>query len=219
MNPEETKEFIKLAINFHKCDENYYRDVIPNTEIKYDFFYSNINIFNLHYLIQYGKLDEQIVQYFLDDEIIDLEHLLTYQQLSDKQLRKYVLRKDALWDIILEYQMIPCQVLQTNKNKLDWKLVSENQFMDLEFLISNINNIVWSVLPFNIRMIKYINEGMITLFQQTDIWTHIGYSDIDIKTLLKYKHKFTEDTWDSIIEHHNIEGDELEKILLLKNNN
>lgn len=212
-------QFIKQTINFHKCDEDYYINVMSTTTLPYDFVYSNLGIFNLYYLVQYGNLDSETVQYFLDEETVELEHLLMYQHFTPEQIKQCINSElsESSWNILLEYQLIPCAILQVNKQHLDWDLVSENQFMDLEFLISNINSIKWDQIPFNIRMKRFINEGMITLFQQTNIWDNIGYSDIDLDTLLKYKQKFTADTWESILEHHDISDEQKNEFIQYQN--
>ena len=202
--------FIKQAIKSHKFDEDYYSIVMSTMDLTHDFFYSNIEIFDLHYLIKYCKLKEETIQYFIDDDSIDIEYLLIYQQLSENQLKQYIADKPN-WELILEYQTIPCSIMQANKKHIDWALVSENQFMDLEFLISNINKIDWEQLPFNTRMKPFINEGIISLFHQTNIWENIAYTNIDIDVLLKYKHKFTVLSWDGILEFRDLTEEQREE--------
>lgn len=210
-------EFILRTIFNHKYDEDYYKEVLALTTVPFDMFISHSNIFNYDYFTRHCQLDEKTVQYFIDEEsdIIDIDTLLTYQRFSEQQVEKYIESENPNWDILTEYQNVPCKIMQQNKDKLDWHIITENQYMDLEFLISNINNIIWDQLPLNMKMNRYINEGMITLFQQTNIWNNIGYCDIiPIETMMKYKNKFTKLSWESILE--NMELDEETKKLCQK---
>jgi hypothetical protein len=211
-------DFLKSVIRNHSSDQEYYSTVLNTVLIPHDFFYHNLEIFNTNYLIKYCLLEEETIEYFLDEYLFDgsddLNHLLKYQQLSVSCLTKYINTDNVNWHTILEYQDISCNILQMHVDKLDWLLVSENQFMDLQFLIRNIEHIEWEQLPFNSRMKQFINEGMITLFQQTNIWNNIGYCDnIDTDTLLKYSHKFNSQAWESLKDHRDITMDQIKELM------
>lgn len=212
------KDFIISVIRQHRDDEEYYTTVLNTVSIPHDFFYHHINIFNTYLLSKHCILEDETIQYFLDEEIVEHTHILKYQILSSSMLKKYIQNINPLWDIITEYQDISCNILQIYADKLNWLLVSENQFMDLQFLIQNINHIHWDQLPFNTRMKKFINEGMITLFQQTNIWDNIGYCDnIDLETILVYQNKFTILSWNSILEHRDLTDIQIEEFTNKRN--
>ena len=203
------KDFLKSVIRHHKGDEEYYSTVMCTTIVPHDFFYSNLVIFDTFLLTKYCELEDETIQYLLDDDIEEKEHILKYKKLSSSLLKKYIEKGDVLWNTIAEYQDMSCNIMQQYIDNLDWMLISENQFMDLQFLIKNIDNIQWDQLPFNPRMKMFINEGMITLFQQTNIWDNIGYCDnIDLDTMLKYKSRFNLSSWDSILDHRDLTEDQ-----------
>ena len=202
------EKFLIKVIKLHKYDEDYYSDVLATTQVPHNFYVENIDYFNDDYLVKYCQLEEKTIQHFIDENVIDIEELLEKQHFSPQQLKTYMKQDIVNWELLLEYQTIPCNIMQMNKDKLDWHLVTENQYMDLEFLVSNINDIIWDQLPFNIKMNKFINEGIITLFQQTKIWDNIGYCDnIPLETMLTYKDKFTNSSWESIIEHQELDDE------------
>ena len=206
------EKFLIKVIKLHKYDEDYYSEVLATTQIPHYFFMDNCEHFNDDHLVQYCQLEEKTIQHFIDENVIEIETLLEKQQFSLQQLKTYIQNDNVNWDLIPEFQNIPCNILQINKDLLNWDLITENQYMDLEFLISNINNIKWNQLPFNGKMNQYINEGIITLFQQTNIWDNIGYCDaITLETMLKYDDKFSNESWQSIIDHRELDDETIEE--------
>ena len=123
------KDFIISVIRQHRDDEEYYTTVLNTVSIPHDFFYHHINIFNTYLLSKHCILEDETIQYFLDEEIVEHTHILKYQILSSSMLKKYIQNINPLWDIITEYQDISCNILQIYADKLNWLLVSENQFM------------------------------------------------------------------------------------------
>lgn len=215
---DDTRNFLKNTIRQCNNDEDYYINVLSQAVLPHKFIYDNLEIFNLSYLVKYGKLQNETVNFLFEEGDVDLKFLLHYQQLPENTLIKYIddLKDDDMWTYIQEYQAIPCNVMEKFKDKLDWKLVSESQFFDIRFMYENAENIHWSCLPFNPRMKHFVNEGVITLFHHTNIWDSIGYCDqIDIETMFKYQEHFTQSSWNSILEYREDELNE-EQMLLVK---
>lgn len=215
---DDTRNFLKKTIKQCNNDEDYYENVLSHTVIPHKFIYDNLEIFNLPFLVKHGKLQNETVTFLFEDDDIDVKTLLHYQQLPEDTLIKYIdkLDDEDMWCFIQEYQAIPCKIMEKYKDKLDWKLVSESQFFDIRFMYENVNNIQWSSLPFNPRMKHFINEGVITLFQHTNIWDSIGYCDaISIDTMFKYQEHFTKESWNSILDYREEELSE-EQLELVK---
>lgn len=183
-------EFLKQCIEMHKNDENYYTMVLSTCMLPKHYVIDNLEIFNLEFLIKHCVLDDETIQFILDNDLIPSHIVIRYQILSENLIEKYF-NENKYIKLMIIYQNIDSRVLTIHKSKLDWELVSTNQFMDLQFLIENLKMIEWHLLPFNSKMLPHINEGFITLFQQTNIWDSIGYTDIPTETIMKYEHKLT----------------------------
>ena len=200
----DTKKFLINTIRQCQDDEIYYSDVLAQTILPHDFIYDNFNVFNIEYLIKFCKLTNKTVDFLFDDEDIDNSILLQYQQLSEKTLTKYIptIIDTDMWIFLQEYQALPCNILERYKDKVDWKMISEHQYFDITFMFNNAKNIQWSQLVFNPRMKYFVNEGIITLYQGTDIWDTIGYCDnLSVSKLLEYQDNFTKASWESLMEY------------------
>jgi len=192
---------LKKCIQTCRNDENYYSTVLSSVKIPDDFFWNNIDIFNLEYLVTYCTLEQESIKKILDYNLTDSLLVLTKQILTNDTIEYYFKLAQHI-DLILEFQDVPCNLLTKYKYLLNMDMISKNQFLDLKFLVENIDTINWKLIPLNHKMIPHINEGFITLFQSTKIWDNIGYSDIDTDTLFKYKHFFTDDTYKSLSERN-----------------
>lgn len=214
----DTKKFLLQTIKQSQDDENYYAMILNQVTLPHDFVYDNIDIFNLEYLIRFCKLTNKTIISLFEDEFIDNHILLRHQQLPTDTLIKYiekVIDTDE-WIFLQEYQCIPCNIFERYKSKLDWKIISEHQFFDIKFMFDNVKNIHWSQLVFNPRMKQYVNEGIITLYQDTDIWDTIGYCDnVDVSKMLEYQIYFTLDSWKSLLEYRE-EDLSIEQLELVK---
>lgn len=201
---DDTKQFLLSVIKHSHDSENYYAVTLSQVILPHDFVYENIEIFNIEYLIRFCKLTNKTIIFLFEDEFIDNNLLLKHQQLPDDTLIKYiekVIDTDE-WVFLQEFQCIPCNIFERYKNKVDWKIISEHQFFDIKFMFDNVKNIHWSQLVFNPRMKQYVNEGIITLYQDTDIWDTIGYCDnVEVSKMLEYQVYFTLSSWESLIEY------------------
>lgn len=214
---DDTKKFLIQTIKQCYDDEIYYSDVLSQTKLPHNFIYNNFDIFNVVYLIKFCKLTNETINFLFNDEDIDNEILLRYQQLPKETLVNYIDKviDTDLWFFIQEYQAIPCNILERYKTKVDWKIISEHQFFDIKFMFDNVKNIHWSQLVFNPRMKYFVNEGIITLYQDTDIWDTIGYCDnLSVTKLLEYKDNFTRSSWESLMEYREDEMTEEQKDLI-----
>lgn len=212
------KQMIIEIIKQHHNDEKYYMEVLGRLEMEFDFFYSNIAIFNIRYLIDYCKLCPEIVAYIIDNELDDLDYVIKKQQLSDETIDMILQIDNKLHDEhrvheIQEYQRISCKLIQKHKAVLDMKLISEYQYMDCRFLIDNRENLHWSDIMLNTRMAPVLNEGFIALFAETNLWDNIAYSGIPLSITTQYGKYFTDKSFIGYEEINEISKDEILKMI------
>lgn len=189
---------IKTLIKNQRHNKDYYYEVLSKYELSYSLFLEYVDDLNIDYLVETQKsLDHSIIRHIVSNYMVDIPHLLRYQYVPNDIICNY-LDNDEHIDEICEYQILTFDELDKYTDKLNWLIISKNQFLELKSLIKFIDYIKWDKLVFNYAMVNHINEGFITLFQQTNIWDTIGYSDIDTDTLFKYKDKFTDKTYESL---------------------
>lgn len=192
-------------------NEEYYKEVMAVCPWTFRKFEEYVEVINFQYFVKYCKyLPTNIIEYIITEELIDIHELIMYQQLPDDTIESFFINNET--ELILsslETQFVNNRILCKYKDKLNWKLVSEHQFMDLQFLIEHVKLIHWSVIPFNPKMLPHINEGFIVLFQITNIWDNIAYTDIETDVLIKYKRFFTEKTYETFLEYRDISKEQL----------
>jgi hypothetical protein len=210
------KEMIIQMIRERYSDEDYYKQVMGELKLEFDMFYSNIDVFNIRYLIDHCKLDQKITAYIIEAELDDLDYIITKQQLEDNLIDKILTPKNPLHNEdrlyhVQECQRISCKLIQKHKDHLDMRAISMNQYLDCRFLIDNREQLFWSDIIMNTRMAPVINEGFITLFAETGLWDNIAYCDIPLSSLLKFGKYFTDLSFQGFTETLDLSREEVEK--------
>lgn len=205
---------VKNLIRNNYDNEDYYEHVMSQCDWNLTNVKDKIDCINVQYFVKQCKnLSTDVVSFLIKDTYITLEDIISHQQLPDSFIENIFNKGESIMiKECLEHQRINSRLLQKHKDILNWELVSGNQYMDLQFLFENIKDIKWELLPFNYAMRPYINEGIISLFYQTTIWDNIGYTDIDMETLIKYKKNFTDKSYESLLECRDISKDQIDNM-------
>jgi hypothetical protein len=219
-NDTNNDALITMIIKKHYDDEDYWANVFSTTRVSDKFFFNNIEICNLKYLFRYYQFTCEVNEFCITENLMkdpELEQIfMQHQILHEDQLERCLenaCNYDELFLIAQEYQNLSVEFMTTHIDKLDWFIVSNSQLMDIEFLTNNANNILWKYLPLNNRMAPYIHNGFISMFRNTGIFDNIGFTDVDIDTILEYKENMTEKSVESILENHDDITDEQMKQL------
>ena len=212
-------EQIRSVFKANFNNDDYYDDVICSYNWELPDLRKYIDVINVEKFIQVCKnLPEDIIYYLLKECIVTINDLIKTQQLPETLLESVFANDDYVTiDECLLYQNVNTNLMQKYVDKLNWWLVSSNQLLDLKFLVENITRIHWDMLPNNPYMNPYINEGMISLFQQTNIWDSIGYTDIELEVLANYKKFFNEKSYESLIDARDITREDIDAVFALDN--
>ena len=190
-----------LRKNFN--NEEYYATVIPVSVPDYEFFYKNVALFNIPFLIKYSTLESKIIEHIIEFDLETMDNIIIHSPLSEKVLED-ILKSTDQWHIdqIQVYQRIPCKLITKYWSKLNVRSICSNQYLDLRFLIDNKEQLNWSEIMLNVLMHPVINEGFITLFHEYDIWSDIGFTNIPLDTLVKYIQFFNDQSFEGILERY-----------------
>jgi len=200
-------------------DEEYYINVLESLDFDFKLFYDNIEIFNIRHLVNHCKLNEEIVNHLISEELEDFDFIIEKQQISDMLIDNILSKDPKYYTVDRMYniqimQRISCKLIQKHTDILDMQLISENQFLDCRYLIDNRDKINWAEIMLNQKMHPVINEGFIALFYKTNLWDNIAFSGICIETIVKYKEHFTEKSYKGFMEVHELNHEEIEKLAI-----
>lgn len=211
------EHFIKNILQINYNNEEYYEQVLIESNLSDESIIKYIDLFNLKLLTKYLKLSEKVLYILIDNDIFTSEsinNLLQFQKLNSDMIEQYILEVNdnnlINWNLLQEYQQLSTKFINLHEKYLDWSIISLEQDMDLEFLITNINKLDWSLIPMNNKLQYTMNEGFISLFCRTSIWNNIGWMEnINFDTMIKYKQFFNQQTWISILENKDLNSDQL----------
>lgn len=206
MNKDTARKIIKNNYD----SEDYYKNVLAELDLEYDFYYKDTTIYNHTYLVKHCRLEPKIIEHIAKNGLCDLDEILCRHQVSEKVI-EHVLQSNNAQNIITVQinQEIPINLIQKYMTVLNMSLICTNQFVDLRFLVDNKDSIAWSGIFSNIKMLPKINEGFLILFREYDIWDYVANVNLPLETFLKYTKYFTEETYKGLEEKFELSRDEI----------
>lgn len=210
-----SNEIFKMNRN----NRDYWEFIIQNSILDSEIILSNLDNFDIEFLISKQKLKDIVL---LDSKFLSIitqrkliNNIIKDQNLSISTLEVLVNKfEDICWENICKYQNLTIKFMEKYHNKLKWNLITESQFMTYDFILKYKENICWDLIGQNIKLEHLFNDKFVQDFSNNNIWDILIWSnnisnDFLIKNINNLNHKQIID----LLEFKNLDENTINNIL------
>lgn len=210
-------------MNRHNND--YWEFIIQNSILDSEIILSNLDNFNIEFLISKQKLKDTVLS---DNNFLSIisekklyDNIIKDQNLSISTLELYVDKYENIsWENICKYQNLTIEFMEKYINKLIWNIISESQFMSYEFINKYKDYICWDLIGQNIKLEFLFNDSFVEIFSENNIWDILIWSNnISEEFLKKNIDKLNYKQTADLLEYKKLNEDIINIILKKKNDN